>query len=82
MLYFILWVLLILAVIIAIPVVNWLENKRRRELAGGPEAEESVDEAAPDEEQPEGVEEVEEVEEEPMEVPGGGDFSAFDEEFK
>ena len=83
MVYFILWVVIILAVILAIPVTSWMENRRRRALLGPPEPEESLDEVSPDEEAAEGIDEaVEEVEEEPIEVSGGGDFSAFDEEFK
>lgn len=82
MLYFILWVILILAVIVSVPVVNALENKRRRELYGEPESESPAEEEMFEEAEPEGFGEAEPVEEEPIEVAGGDDFSAFDDEFK
>lgn len=87
MIYFILWVLLIVAVIASVPVASWLDNKKRRDLAGPQEtaddADENADEAFAEEETPaEFGDEVAEAEAEPIEIAGGDDFSAFDDEFK
>jgi len=88
MIYFILWVLLIVAVIVSVPVANWLDNKKRRALAGpqstaNDDDDENADEAFAEEETPgEFGDEVAEAEAEPVEVAGGDDFSAFEEEFK
>lgn len=88
MIYFILWVLLIVAVIVSVPVASWLDNKKRRDLAGPAETphaadDESPDEAFADEAAPaEFGDEFGEAEAEPIEVSGGEDFSAFDDEFK
>ncbi len=88
MIYFILWVLLIVAVIVSVPVASWLDNKKRRALAGPqPTAndadDENADEAFPEEKTPpEFGDEIAEAEAEPVEVSGGDDFSAFDDEFK
>lgn len=80
MLYFILWAVFLLFVIVSVPVVNWIENKRRRESLP-----ESAGEAPTDPEADEGFGQEAFDEQEPVEVGtefGGDDFSAFDEEFK
>lgn len=79
MLYFILWAIFLLAVIVSVPVVHWLENKRRREslAAEQPESDEEISEESLEEEVVE--------EEEPVEVGSdefADDFSAFEDEFK
>lgn len=93
MLYFILWVVFILAVILVVPIVNMIENKRRAALMPAMPAEEDwseedqVDEAFVDEPAEEatfddgggfGEAPVEEL----ADFGGGEDFSAFDDEFK
>ena len=90
MLYFILWAVFLLAVIVSVPVVHWLENKRRREAM--PEQAAAADpaegEAAEEDFASEDEFAAEEGfgEEEPLEMGGeelgGDDFSAFEEEFK
>ena len=90
MFYFILWVLFMLAVIVAVPVVNAIENKRRRALLPDEPEEAEVDEELDEEPAEGGFGEAEEAGE-PAEVGsefggddelGGDDFSAFDDEFK
>lgn len=82
MLYFILWTIFLLAVILAVPIVNWLENKQRREALEPSSAEEEASEDEVAEEQAEEEFEGEEPVEVGTEEFGGDDFSAFEEEFK
>jgi len=78
--YFILWVVFIVAVIAAVPIVNALEKKRRREAMPQQPVEEPVETAEFEQTESEGF--GDEMPEETAEVAGGDDFSAFDEEFK
>lgn len=86
--YSIFWILLILAIIVAIPVVNAMEKKKR--LAAMPaepddafadqdaESDESAEDAFGDsQEEPEFA-----AVDDPAGEPAGDDFAAFDEEFK
>jgi hypothetical protein len=80
MMYFILWVVFLLTVILAVPIVSFVEN-RKRQAALGPRVKESEEELEADgeseafEEEP-GEATFEAVEETPL---GGDDFSAFEE---
>lgn len=89
MLYFIPWVVFLSAVILAVPIAAWLEKRKYR--AAFPETE--PDEALAEDDYPaeepiemsesaDMMEQAEQPMEPEFEVPGGDDFSAFDEEFK
>ncbi|TWU50521.1 hypothetical protein Poly51_38110 [Rubripirellula tenax] len=86
MLYFIPWVMLLLAVILAVPVTSFLE--KRKYAPAKPRPDEITDESGYEDEHEvaeasdEVVMDEEQVEEVAFETPGGDDFSAFDEDFK
>lgn len=78
MMYFIFWVLFLLAVILAVPVVSFLE-KRKRQAALGPDDAESEEVAGEEEEAAEealGEAEFAAVDETPSE---GDEFAEFEE---
>ena len=84
MFYFILWAVFLLAVVLAVPITAWWEKRKLAVPASEqPETDEPVEEAAAEP----GLDD--EFSDDPLagqevtsEVPGGEDFSAFDEEFK
>ncbi|QDT04522.1 hypothetical protein K227x_29140 [Rubripirellula lacrimiformis] len=91
MLYFIPWVVFLLAVVLSVPVVSWLEKRKH----GPPKSSSKVaDDAADDEsagddplsedavEVAEDAAEVEMADDVQFDAPGGEDFSAFEEDFK
>ena len=80
MMYFLLWVVFLLTVILAVPIVSFVEN-RKRQAALGPRVKESKEEPEAENdsgavEEESGEATFEAVEETPL---GGDDFSAFEE---
>ncbi|TWU67600.1 MULTISPECIES: hypothetical protein [Crateriforma] len=82
MIYFIFWTILIVAIAASVPVVNAIENKKRREALGPVAEEEPVAEEDAFEAEAEEMDEPAEFGEPVGEEPVADDFSAFDEEFK
>lgn len=90
MLYFVPWVVFLLAVALAVPVVSMLE--KRKHAPPKPAKDESIDQDAVSAEDVDmgnskgelGDESMQDFPEEDVQIdaPGGDDFSAFDEDFK
>ncbi|MGB7328226.1 MAG: hypothetical protein WBD31_25345 [Rubripirellula sp.] len=90
MLYFIPWVVFVLAVVLAVPVVSFLE--KRKHAAPESASDEPIendemavsdrDEVAESDEFGEVAMDADPVDDVQLDAPGGNDFSAFEDDFK